>query len=293
MPVVKIKELPEKQFADIQPTDIMVIEDSADTFQISAEDLQKFFSNDEKLQAIIDRVEEIYDTLDSEIKDAIKDFNDSNTDFETRLSNLFEDHELTKQQVGKLREDLTDAQNDIIKIKEHLEDNDSDIADLQETTKDHETRIKNLENKATDHEERIVALEEDNDTNKTNIANLQQEMKDFKTEMANEIKRLDDKITQTNSDNHEYTDEAYDKLMMYIDYYHHIHEFPPNFDEPYKGDPMVARYIHPVGTIFETGDPDFSPQKWFPGTWEFKGTGASVDEDGNRVVDYYTWQRIE
>lgn len=293
MPVVKIKELPKKQFADIQPTDIMVIEDSADTFQISAEDLQKFFSNDEKLQAIIDRVEEIYDTLDSEIKDAIKDFNDSNTDFETRLSNLFEDHELTKQQVGKLREDLTDAQNDIIKIKEHLEDNDSDILDLQETAKDHETRIKNLEDKATDHEERIVALENDNDTNKTNIANLQQEMKDFKTEMANEIKRLDDKITQTNSDNHEYTDEAYDKLMMYIDYYHHIHEFPPNFDEPYKGDPMVARYIHPVGTIFETGDPDFNPQKWFPGTWEFKGTGASVDEDGNRVVDYYTWQRIE
>ena len=293
MPVVKIKELPKKQFADIQPTDIMVIEDSEDTFQISAEDLQKFFSNDEKLQAIIDRVEEIYDTLDSEIKDAIKDFNDSNTDFETRLSNLFEDHELTKQQVGKLREDLTDAQNDIIKIKEHLEDNDSDIADLQETAKDHETRIKNLEDKATDHEERIVALEEDNDTNKTNIANLQQEMKDFKTEMANEIKRLDDKITQTNSENHEYTDKAYDNLMLYIDYYHHIHEFPPNFDEPYKGDPMVARYIHPVGTIFETSDPDFSPQKWFPGTWEFKGTGASVDEDGNRVVDYYTWQRIE
>ena len=293
MPVVKIKELPKKQFADIQPTDIMVIEDSADTFQISAEDLQKFFSNDEKLQAIIDRVEEIYDTLDSEIKDAIKDFNDSNTDFETRLSNLFKDHELTKQQVGKLREDLTDAQNDIIKIKEHLEDNDSDIADLQETTKDHETRIKNLEDKATDHEERIVALEEDNDTNKTNIANLQQEMKDFKTEMANEIKRLDDKITQINSENHEYTDKAYDNLMLYIDYYHHVHEFPPNFDEPYKGDPMVARYIHPVGTIFETGDPDFSPQKWFPGTWEFKGTGASVDEDGNRVVDYYTWQRIE
>ena len=293
MPVVKIKELPKKQFIDIKSTDIMVIEDSEDTFQISAEDLQRFFSNDEKLQAIIDRVEEIYDTLDSEIKDAIKDFNDSNNDFETRLSNLFEDHELTKQQVGKIREELTDAQNDIVEIQEHLKENDTNIADLQETAKDHENRIKVLEEKATDHEDRIVALEKDNETNKTNIANLQQEMKDFKTKMANEIKRLDDRITQTNSENHEYTDKAYDNLMLYIDYYHHVHEFPPNFDEPYKGDPMVARYIHPVGTIFETSDPDFNPQKWFPGTWEFKGTGASVDEDGNRVVDYYTWQRIE
>ena len=145
MPVVKIKELPKKQFIDIKSTDIMVIEDSEDTFQISAEDLQRFFSNDEKLQAIIDRVEEIYDTLDSEIKDAIKDFNDSNNDFETRLSNLFEDHELTKQQVGKIREELTDAQNDIVEIQEHLKENDTDIADLQETAKDHENRIKVLE----------------------------------------------------------------------------------------------------------------------------------------------------
>ena len=81
--------------------------------------------------------------------------------------------------------------------------------------------------------------------------------------------------------------------MLYIDYYHHIHEFPPNFDEPYKGDPMVARYIHPVGTIFETQDPDFKPEKWFPGTWKFIGTGASMDEEGNRVLDYYTYVRIE
>ena len=85
----------------------------------------------------------------------------------------------------------------------------------------------------------------------------------------------------------------YDQIMLYIDFYHHIHEFPPNFDEPYKGDPMVARYIHPVGTIYESHDREFNPNKWFPGTWKFAGTGASMDKDGKRVVDYYTWIRIE
>ena len=293
MPVVKIKELPQKQYTEIQPTDIMVIEDSDDTYQTTVEALRLFFSNDEKLQAIIDRVEEIYDELEKDIDSTFKDINDKTSDLETRITNLFEDHERTKAQLGKIREELTDAQNDITEIQDHLKENDTDIKDLQDIVKDHEDRLKDEESKSADHEKRISALEKDNDTNKENIATLQKDLSDFKQEMADEIKRLDNRITSINTENHEYTDKAYDNIMMYIDYYHHIHEFPPNFDEPYKGDPMVARYIHPVGTIFETGDPDFDPTKWFPGTWEFKGTGASVDEDGNRIVDYYTWQRIE
>lgn len=293
MPVIKIKELPKKQLTEIQSTDIMVIEDSTDTYQIPIEDLRLFFSNDEKLQSIINKVDEIYSELDNKIDDAIKDFDTTNNDFESRLTNLFEDHERTKQQLGKIREELTDAQNDIVEIQEHLKNNDTSIADIEEVLKDHSNRIETLEEKTADHEDRITLLENDNATNKTDIANLQAEVTQFKQDMATEIKRLDDRITSINTENHEYTDKAYDNLMLYIDYYHHVHEFPPNFDEPYKGDPMVARYIHPVGTIFETGDPDFNPTKWFPGTWEFKGTGASMDEEGNRIVDYYTWQRIE
>lgn len=293
MPVIKIKELPKKQLTEIQSTDIMVIEDSTDTYQIPIEDLRLFFSNDEKLQSIINKVDEIYSELDNKIDDAIKDFDTTNNDFESRLTNLFEDHERTKQQLGKIREELTDAQNDIVEIQEHLKNNDTSIVDIEEVLKDHSNRIETLEEKTADHEDRITLLENDNATNKTDIANLQAEVTQFKQDMATEIKRLDDRITSINSENHEYTDKAYDNLMLYIDYYHHVHEFPPNFDEPYKGDPMVARYIHPVGTIFETGDPNFDPTKWFPGTWEFKGTGASMDEEGNRIVDYYTWQRIE
>lgn len=293
MPVVKIKELPQKQYAEIQSTDIMVIEDSDDTYQTTVEALRLYFSNDEKLQAIIDRVEEIYNELEKDISDTLKNIDDITDDLETRIQNLYEDHERTKEQLGKLREDLTDAQNDIKNMKDHLDENDSSIKDLQDLAKNHEDRLKNEESKSDDHEKRIVSLETDNDTNKTKIANLQKDLSDFKQEMANEINRLDNRITSINTENHEYTDKAYDNIMLYIDYYHHIHEFPPNFDEPYKGDPMVARYIHPVGTIFETGDPNFDPTKWFPGTWEFKGTGASVDEEGNRIVDYYTWQRIE
>lgn len=293
MPVVKIKELPVKTNAELESTDIMVIEDTSDTKQITIEQLRLFFSNDNKLQAISDSLQRSIDELDDKLDSHIKSCDDVYDDLGSRLNNLFEDHERTKKQVGDIQEQLVDAQNDIKEICSHLDKVDSQISELQETVADHENRITANEEKLADHENRITALEKDNEINKQNIAQLQQDLKDLSDHVDSEIKRLDDRITQVNTENHDYTDKAYDNLMLYIDYYHHVHEFPPNFDEPYKGDPMVARYIHPVGTIFETQDPDFEPQKWFPGTWKFVGTGASLDEDGNRILDYYTYVRLE
>lgn len=293
MPVVKIKELPVKTNAELESTDIMVIEDTSDTKQITIEQLRLFFSNDSKLQAISDSLQRSIDELDDKLDSHIKSCDDVYDDLGSRLNNLFEDHERTKKQVGDIQEQLVDAQNDIKEIYSHLDKVDSQISELQETVADHEKRITANEEQLADHEDRIAALEKDNEINKQNISQLQQDLKDLSDHVDSEIKRLDNRITQVNTENHEYTDKAYDNLMLYIDYYHHVHEYPPNFDEPYKGDPMVARYIHPVGTIFETQDPDFEPQKWFPGTWKFVGTGASLDEDGNRILDYYTYVRLE
>ena len=293
MPVVKIHELPVKKYSELNPTDIMVLEDTSDTKQITIEQLKLFFSSDDKLQATIEYLEGLYNGLNDELDKHISECDGLNEDFESRLSNLFEDHERTKAQIGDIQEQLVDAQNDIKDIQKHLTDNGSKILELQQTVADHEERLTENETKLADHEERLVALEADNETNKANISQLQQDLKTLSDHVDEEIKKLNDRITQINTENHEYTDKAYDNIMLYIDYYHHIHEFPPNFDEPYKGDPMVARYIHPVGTIFETQDPDFKPEKWFPGTWKFIGTGASMDEEGNRVLDYYTYVRIE
>ena len=117
LPVIKIKELPKKQYSEMAPTDIMVIEDSSDTKQITVEQLQLFFSSDEKLQAIIDQMEKEFAEIRKYIEDHLKNVINKDEELEARLNNLFEDHERTKQQVGRIQEDLVDAQNDIIEIK--------------------------------------------------------------------------------------------------------------------------------------------------------------------------------
>ena len=116
IPSVKIKELPVKPYSDIQSTDIMLIEDSEDTKQISVEDLKILFSSDEKLNAIIEKLKTTYEELKKYVEDNIDKITSGNEELETKVSNLFEDHERTKQQVGRLREDMTDVQNDISEI---------------------------------------------------------------------------------------------------------------------------------------------------------------------------------
>lgn len=293
MPTVKIHELPPKTYPEVKDTNIMVIEDADDTKQIPVSALKLLFSSDDKLNAMNTELTNKLNSFRTELLNMINNLKNEDSDFEARLNNLFEDHEQTKRKLGKIQEDLIDAQNDIIELNEHLTKTDARVSTLESMTSDHEKRIKALESTTADHEKRIKALEADNATNKKNIAQLQQDLHDLSVHVDEEVERLDDRITQSDADRKAYTDKMYDNLMAYIDYYHHVHEYPPNFDEPYIADPIVARYIHPVGTIFETVDPDFEVNKWFPGTWQYCGTGASFDKEINRKVDYYTYRRVE
>lgn len=293
MPNVKIKELPIKRYAEMKLTDLMVLEDTSDTKQITVQDLKLFFSSDEKLEAIIDQMNTTFDELRDYIDTHFQEIIDTDRDLERRINNLFEDHEDTKRRLGKMREELTDAQNDIVNIQDHLKEVDSSITDLNKVTSDHEKRLIFLEKDNATNKENILKLQQDNEMNKKNISKLQQDLVNLSTHVDEEVKRLDGRITTINNENHDYTDKAYDNLMKYIDYYHHVHENPPNFDEPYKGDPQVAAYIHPVGTVFNTSDSNFDINKWFPGTWKYVGVGAAFAKDGTRAVDMYTYVRIE
>ena len=293
MPTVKIHELPPKKYLEIQDTNIMVLEDQNDTKQVQVADLKRLFSSDDKINAIVEQLNTKFNELRTELITMVKDLGNEDNDFEVRLNNLYQDHEQTKRKLGKVQEDLVDAQNNIEEIFDHLSKSDGRLDTLESTASDHEKRIKALESKVANHETRIVALEKDNETNKKNITQLQKDLKALSDHVDSEVDRLDSKIESNIKETREYAEQLYDQALAYIDYYHHIHEYPPNFDEPYLDDPIVARYIYPVGAIYQTVDPEFDVRKHFPGVWVYCGVGAAFDEDGNRMVDFFTYRRVE
>lgn len=293
MPEIKIQELPVKTYPEVAPTDIMVIEDRDDTYQVTVEALKLMFSSDEKIKALTELLNEEIARIGQTIADLSSRISEKDKDLEAGLINLFNDHERTKMKLGKLQEDMIDVQNHIKEIDESIASMTSRIEEIEKELADDTARIEVLEKDNEQNKSDIAELQTDNEQNKTDIAQLQTGLSDLSKKLDEQVKRLDDRITKSNTDLSEYANLLYDRIMQYIDYYHHVHTNPPNFDEPYKGDPVVANYIHPIGTIYETMDPNFEINKWFPGTWKYMGEGAAFDKEHNRTVDYYTWLRVE
>ena len=256
---VKIKELPSKSFAEITDDDIMVIEDSSDTKQIPVSALKLFFSSDNKLNALSTKLDSKFEELQNMITRLNQEIGSGNDALDRRITNLYNDHESTKQRLGALKEDVVDVQNHISEMDKHFETVDSQIKALQELT----------------------------------AAHIKQSIKDLDKKFTDEVARLDKQDEENKESNIQYSDQLYEDCMKYIDYYHHIHTNPPNFDEPYKGDPIVANYIHPVGTIYTTSDPEFNPGEWFPGAWKYVGVGAAYNDDMTSRIDYYTYIRMK
>lgn len=290
---VKIKELPSKSFAEITDNDIMVIEDSSDTKQIPVSALKLFFSSDNKLNALSEKLDSKFEELQDMITRINKDISSTDEALAKRITNLYNDHEATKRRLGALKEDVVDVQNHIKDMDTHFDTVDAQIEALQELTVNHSRLIKDLQDAVNNHEGRIVNLEQDNETNKQAIIDIRQSISNLDKKFTNEIARLDKQDENNKESNIEYSDQLYKNCMKYIDYYHHIHTNPPNFDEPYKGDPIVANYIHPVGTIYTTSDPEFDPGEWFPGAWKYVGVGASYNDDMTERIDYYTYIRMK
>ena len=290
---IKIKELPSKEYVDISDTDIMVIEDSSDTKQIPVSALKLFFSSDSKIKAISDKLDANLEQIRQMLEQLRNSIDSSDDSLAQRVTNLYNDHEATKRRLGKLTEDVVDVQNHIKGLDVHFTRVDSQINALQTLTATHSSQIKSLQDTTSDHEKRLVELKKDDDTNKTDIANIKKAIKDLNDRVTREINRLDKADTDNKNSSIKYSDRLYNDAMRYIDYYHHIHTNPPNFDEPYKGDPIVANYIHPVGTIYTTSDPDFDPNEWFPGAWKYVGVGASYNNDMTNRIDYYTYIRMK
>lgn len=293
MSIVKIHELPLKDYTSINDLDLMIIEDTQDTKQISLEQLKLYFSSDEKLNAIMQEVNLTRDQLTELVSTAIANMEKDTDAIEARITNLFNDHEGTKRRLGNLIEQFQNALKRISALEEDNESIHEDIENISNLIVDITNRIVDLESDNADNKDRLTALETDNTKNKADIVDLNTNLSNFIDTVNDTFITINNKIDQVATDATKHTNAAYDDLMRYIDYYHHVGTNPPNFDEPYIGDPIVAKYIHPIGTIFQTSDKNFQIQKWFPGVWKYLGNQNWFNEEEECVVDGYTWLRIE
>lgn len=293
MATIKIKELPIKTLSGISTEDIMVIEDKIDTKQITVQDLQLFFSSDNKINALKTAIETRLDEIVKDYNKQIQTLERDDTEINNRIEDLYNDHENTKKRLGNLIEKVVDIENLLNATIECVEANETDISNLQTFTKqirsDLDTAIKNIET----HTSQITKIEEKNKEQDDRFDENEKELEEFKNEYQNKMNELDKTISENKSEAKDYSDQLYDQIMQYIDFYHHYHEDPPNFDDPNWADTKQMNLIYKVGTVYETTIKDFNTEENLPGTWKYVGCTNVYNKDGDVVLTKYMYTRVE
>lgn len=293
MATIKIKELPKKELSKISSEDIMVIEDKVDTKQITIEELQIFFSSDNKIKALKELLEKELSELDKKFEESIKELVNDDTDLVNRLDDLYNDHENTKARLGNLIEKVVDIENLLNDTISRVEKNETSISNLQTFTKELRIDLDKAMSDIIEHTNEISNIKDKNEEQDERFMLNEEIMKEFKEEYKQKMQELDKEVSDNKDIAKEYSDQLYDKIMQYIDFYHHYHEDPPNFDDPNWADTKQMNLIYKVGTIYETIQEDFNPKDNLPGTWEYIGVTNVYNSNNDVVIQKHTYVRVE
>lgn len=291
MPTVKIHELPTKTSDSILDTDIMVIEDAQDTKQISIKDLKLILDSKQTLESIKNSIEKEMNDLTDNVEKSVKEINKIAESLRTEFSDTSEEISRINKTLESIQKNYSDIADTVEKLETFKSSVEKSIKDINKVLTDHTNTISTISKQTTSNTKDLESLKNTVYTQQKSIDDNIHNIEELQSSLSSEVERLEELLQNVDDSEREYAEKLYDDVMKYIDYYHHIHENPPNFDEPYQGDPVIADYINPIGSIYQTTDKDFVYSKQFPGTWIYCGVAHAID-DNNKTIEYYTFKRI-
>lgn len=295
MPQIKIAELPQKGHADgIKDTDLMILEDTVDTYKVLVKDLKIVFSADEKINAMRANLENQIKNVQKQVDNLTTKYDKSIGNLEGQYATVTQDITDVKKKMQTLQQSQLQLETSVSNLDQKTTENANNITDLFSKYATQDRDISNLKSAVKNHSDQIAIMGQTLTTNSADISALQTRCTNIENNINVISGTLQKNIDNLRSDLTSYADTLYDRCIKYIDYYHHIHENPPNFDEPYneKSNTTVA-YIMPVGAIYETMDKDYDPNDHLPGSWYFCGLGTATETSNMKQVQYYTWTRVK
>ena len=219
---IKIKELPVLSKKEVTDQDIMVIETTADTYQIPISDLKVTFSCDRKLEALSDDLNKKIKTLTEtvgnnkqscdekniEVANSLNLMNQTLVNFSTRINNNEDAIRDIHTHINEVIDPyIEESKTDFINLFEFKEAAENRLIDLENLTEKHSGQLSDLEDLTEKHSEEIIEINKNHD-------DLKQIVEGNKTKTDDTIKmvdkRLDDKINR-----------IHQELLDLVDSYHH------------------------------------------------------------------------
>lgn len=221
MSLTKIHELPVMDYFETKDTDIFVIENARDTYQISLADMKLLLSNDAKILGIYNELSKAIQSINTRIDDMHLDntFNDITANFESILQTLSRNNqsivelqnsvEVLNTRINSLDQRATILEENVSNINIANNNFNELINDINTKLDDYKTDIDNLKTSSTDISTIINQIKEDmanidskiqdmNSISMDTLANMKSELQDeFNGKYEEVMQIIDDNFHQT------------------------------------------------------------------------------------------------
>lgn len=241
MPEIRIKSLPVQQYADIDETNIMIIEDAKDTKQVSVKNLKLLFSADAKINALRTELKNYVKSTTSTFVTNVDNIDKTVKEYTAKIDSLYSDHEQTKARLGELQEQYVKLSDATTKLQQDVKALQSDILSHDKLIQSIISRTDKLETDNIKNKQDIQNIIKKNTAQDTIIANIQKDIAATKESYNQQITDIIKTISENKQNASDYADTLYNDAITFIDYYHHIHDNPPNWDDPYS-DPATTTH---------------------------------------------------
>lgn len=188
MQLVKVHELPSIDYNQIKDTDICIVENTQDTYNITIADLKLIFSNDTKIQSF-------YNSLLKMITILTESFTQSNAASSQTMTAIMNKVELMEENLSSMDGRIVALEGSVETMSNTLNQLVSDLSNLT-------SRVSNNEIEIANHSKKIKDIESDIDVHLQAIFNLRQkdsQMEDQLDELSKKIQALSGTVDSINA----------------------------------------------------------------------------------------------
>lgn len=270
---VKIRELPITESSKVLDSNLMIVELNDDTYAIRIDELKVLFSADKKILAVQQELIQTITQIQQQLTGSIITLSETVTSNSQNISGINEYIEKNKSNISTIQQNIKSLKEFVDTTTETLNSITTTIDEYANILADHSNALSILSDTTQEHTNSIETMTKDIQTNADNHEQLQSKYSEY----TSNNNLIIEELKKTDIDNlriaKKYSDDNYDDIMQYIDYYHHYTETPPNFDEPFYYEKELAGYVYPIGTLYRTTNKDWDPENYkVPGDWILRTT---------------------
>ena len=218
---IKIKELPDIVYDNIEDSDLLLVETSSDTYKMTVADAKSLFSADAKINALEEELTNLINLVSESTTEKITKLTEQVTEISQNISNNNGNLSKALARIMELETGLKEANTKIDKNIEDISNLDKRITANEELLKTHTEEISAISNRVSALENNVSDLQQTTIIHSKNIENIKTKLNELQDQIDKMGINTSEDLSKEVEALTKLVDEKYNELETQIDFWHH------------------------------------------------------------------------